>query len=196
LKMLQRLTDDLAAAIACADARMPVARNKRSGDDFAAGLGPHSETETFNLVIHEAQRAHPDVYLTVVNSVPYPTTPRQHCDLKLITSNGTLYVEGKLLRLKGDNGKPNDNMLMHILSPYPQHRSALTDCMKLSNSGFEGEKALVIIGYAYPDMPLDPAILAFEKLASENIGPRYEASFEGLCHPVHRCGKVMSWLVR
>ena len=30
------------------------------------------------------------------------------------------------LRLKGDNGKPNDNMLMHILSPYPQHRSALT----------------------------------------------------------------------
>jgi hypothetical protein len=36
-----------------------------------------------------------------------------------------------MLRLMGDNGKPNDNMLMHILSPYPSHRSALTDCQKL-----------------------------------------------------------------
>ena len=27
--------------------------------------------------------------------------------------------EVKMLRLMGDNGKPNDNMLMHILSPYP-----------------------------------------------------------------------------
>jgi len=30
----------------------------------------------------------------------------------------------------GDNGKPNDNMLMHILSPYPAHRSALTVVME------------------------------------------------------------------
>jgi hypothetical protein len=34
-------------------------------------------------------------------------------------------------RILGDNGKLNDNMLMHILSPYPQHRSAVTDCNKL-----------------------------------------------------------------
>jgi hypothetical protein len=39
-----------------------------------------------------------------------------------------------MLRLMGDNGKPNDNMLMHILSPYPAHRSAVTDCAKLVRS--------------------------------------------------------------
>ena len=33
-----------------------------------------------------------------------------------------------MLRFMGDNGKLNDNIVMHILSPYPEHRSALTDC--------------------------------------------------------------------
>jgi hypothetical protein len=47
----------------------------------------------------------------------------------------------------GDNGKPNDNMLMHILSPYPSHRSALTDCQKLAASGFSGSLAILIYGY-------------------------------------------------
>jgi hypothetical protein len=45
-------------------------------------------------------------------------------------------VEVKMLRLMGDNGKPNDNMLMHILSPYPDDNSALTDCQRLAASGF------------------------------------------------------------
>jgi hypothetical protein len=30
-------------------------------------------------------------------------------------------IEVKMLRLMGDNGKLNDNMVMHILSPYPAH---------------------------------------------------------------------------
>ena len=42
-----------------------------------------------------------------------------------------------MLRFLGDNGKPNDNILMHVLSPYPQHRSALTDCEKLARSSVE-----------------------------------------------------------
>jgi hypothetical protein len=193
--MLQRLTDHLATAVKVVDAEMPVARNKRSGVSFAAGLGPHSEAETFDLIVREAERAHPDAYLSVATSVPYPNAPRQRCDLKLTTPTVTLYVEGKLLRLKGDNGKPNDNMLMHILSPYPQHRSALTDCIKLSKSGFDGEKAIVILGYDYSDMPLEPAILAFEKLASGTIAQRSETRFGGLCHSVHCSGKVVAWPV-
>ena len=43
-------------------------------------------------------------------------------------------IEAKMLRMFGDNGKLNDNMLMHVLSPYPAHRSALTDCGKLAHS--------------------------------------------------------------
>jgi hypothetical protein len=78
----------------------------------------------------------------------------------LDTPTAALFIEGKLLRLKGDNAKPNDNMLMHILSPYPQHRSALTDCLKLRAADFNGEKAIVIIGYDYSDLPLEPAVMA------------------------------------
>jgi len=135
-------------------------------------LGPHSETETFKLLLEEAQRLHPDRYAEIRAGAPYPTGARLRCDVVITTPGGLLFIEGKLLRLKGDNGKPNDNMLMHILSPYPQHRSALTDCAKLTASGFEGEKAIVIFGYTYPDLPVEPAINAFEKLASGKIGPR------------------------
>jgi hypothetical protein len=52
-----------------------------------------------------------------------------------------------MLRLMGDNGKPNDNMLMHIVSPYSSHRSALTDCQKLAASGFSESLAVLIYGY-------------------------------------------------
>lgn len=74
-----------------------------------------------------------------------------------------------MLRLMGDNGKPNDNMLMHILSPYPADRSALTDCSKLANSGLCGRKAVVIYGFDYPGLPMDPAVKAFETLAKERV---------------------------
>jgi len=42
----------------------------------------------------------------------------------------------------GDKGKPNDNMLMHIHSPYSAHRSAVTDCEELTRSGFDGRNAI------------------------------------------------------
>jgi hypothetical protein len=100
-----------------------------------------------------------------------------------------------LLRLLGDNGGLNDNMLMHILSPYAQHRSAFTDCQKLSVSGFEARKAIVILGYDAPEWPLELAIEAFEGLANQHfkLSRRHGASFEGLMHPIHRSGQVFAW---
>jgi hypothetical protein len=195
--MLERVTHDLAAAITAIDAKQPVARNKRSGVSFTAGIGPHSEGETFALALNEMRRSSPDFYRELSSSIPYPSNPRQRCDALLVTTEGPLFIEGKLLRLKGDNGKPNDNMLMHIVSPYAQHRSALTDCTKLSISGFEGRKAIVIVGYDYPDLPLALAIKAFELLAAElvKLGKRNEATFSGLCHPVHSEGRAMAWQV-
>jgi hypothetical protein len=195
--MLERLTRDLAAAVATVDARQPIAVNKKSGASFEAGLGPHSETETFALILTEAQCTDGTWLLGVTYSVPYPHQKRQRCDARVVTKDGTLFLEAKLLRLKGDNGKPNDNMLMHILSPYPQHRSVLTDCLKLSHSGFGGQTAVVILGYSYPDMSLEPAVNAFETLAGKvvKLGKRFEASFSGLCHRVHREGKVMAWQI-
>lgn len=196
--MLERLVHDLARAAEVADAKRPVARNKRSGEPFEPGLGPHSESETFDLLMGAAAFAAPGWYLAIESAVRYPAAPRQKCDLRITTSSGAVLVEGKLLRLKGDNGKPNDNMLMHILSPYPFHRSALTDCAKLADSGFAEPKAVVIVGYAYPDLPLAPAIDAFETLADHavGLGRRHEATFSGLCHRIHNRGSVMAWEVR
>lgn len=100
-----------------------------------------------------------------------------------------------MLRILGDNGRPNDNILMHILSPYPGHRSALTDCSKLMNSGLSGRKAILIYGFESEDWPLAPALDAFEVLAKARVGlgPREGSEFGGLVHPVHRAGQVVGW---
>jgi hypothetical protein len=93
-----------------------------------------------------------------------------------------------MLRFMGDNGKPNDNMLMHILSPYAKHPKRADDCQKLTGSGFELPYALLIYGYDHDDWPMEPAVEAFEQLARYRVqlGPRQLASFDGLIHPVHQ----------
>lgn len=95
----------------------------------------------------------------------------------------------------GDNGKTNDNILMHILSPYPAHRSALTDCEKLVDAALGEQKAILIYGYDYPDWPMEPVIEAFELLAAQRVqlGPRAVAAFDQLVHPVHQQGRVSGW---
>jgi hypothetical protein len=100
-----------------------------------------------------------------------------------------------MLRVMGDNGKPNDNMLMHILSPYPVNRSAVTDCEKLLQSQLPGRKGIMIFAYEYDNYPAEPVIRAFELLASDRvrIGPRQSAAFDGLVHPVHKRGCVSAW---
>jgi hypothetical protein len=99
----------------------------------------HTEVQTVALVLAELRREHPALYGSVQTGVRYPNSLRQKCDLLISPSGGRSWaVEVKMLRLMGDNGKPNDNMLTHILSPYPSHRSALTDCQKLAASGFSG----------------------------------------------------------
>ena len=81
-------------------------------------------------------------------------------------------------------------MLMHILSPYPNNRSALTDCIKLVESGLAGRK--VIHGFDYPGLPMDPAMEAFEVLAARwvRLGPRADRAYSDLVHLLHRAGRV------
>lgn len=131
--------------------------------------------------------------------VPYMGAPRQKCDLAFGTPpDWEMMIEVKLLRLIGDNGKPNDNMLMHILSPYPTHRSALTDCTKLTADASPGRKVILIFGYEYEQWEMDPAIRAFEALATQRVElmSRNVASFANLIHPIHRSGKVFAWEIR
>jgi hypothetical protein len=95
--------------------------------------------------------ADPPRYRSYRLGVPYADGTRQTCDVCLGGLAAEEWaVEVKMLRLMGDNGKLNDNMVMHILSPYPAHRSALTDCTKLLASGLGDKKAILIYGYDYP----------------------------------------------
>jgi len=188
---LADLAKDFAAAVAAADAKRPVAIHQRTGVSFQAGIGPHSELRTVRLVVEEMLAAQPVRHPAVTFGIPYPGKPCQKCDLMLGEEPDRLYVEAKLLRILGDNGKPNDNMLMHILSPYPQHRSAVTDCEKLRAATFPGRSAILIFGYEYEGWPLEPAIDAFERMArgKSHLGERHEALFKDLCHAVHRAGR-------
>ncbi len=184
---LEAFVAAFAAGLESADAAQPVALNKRSGQPFLAGIGPHTEAETTTLALAGAQVA-------ARREVPYPNVKRARCDV-ILDGEPSWAIELKMLRLMGDNGKPNDNMLMHILSPYAVHRSALTDCTKLLRSGFAERKAIVIFGYDYDDLPMDPAVEAFEALASRavSLSPSAVSGFHSLVHPVHQRGRVFGW---
>jgi hypothetical protein len=189
-----RFVADFAEGLIAADAKLPQARGRTV--TYQAGIGPFSEAAAVKLIMAELSQRWPERYGQHDLNVAYPELTRQRCDLCLGHSAAwTLAVEVKLLRLLGDNGKLNDNMLMHILSPYPQHRSALTDCTKLAGSKIADQRMIVIYAFDAEEYPTELAIRAFERLAADEaqLGPRHEATFEGLVHPVHTGGRVVGW---
>jgi len=138
---------------------------------------------------------HPDKYGAHVISAKYPGG-RQRCDVCFgIAPNWEWAIEVKLLRLSGDNGNPNDHMLMHLLSPYSAHRSALTDLDKLHIWAGPKRKAILIYGFDHEHWPLKPALDAFEVLAQSrlHLSGRFQCAFSGLVHPVHSSGAVVAW---
>ena len=197
--LLDQIVGDIAAAMRRIDERRPCAANARTGQRYQPGIGPFPESQAVALVARELEALRPAAYGgRVTTDVPYPGQSRQRCDLCLGPAPDFEWcVEVKMLRLMGDNGKPNDNMLMHILSPYPQDRSAVTDCAKLAGSGLPGRKAIVIYGFDYPERPMDPEIDAFEVLARRTVslGDRISAAYDGLVHPVHCAGRIFGWEV-
>jgi hypothetical protein len=114
------LAELFAIGVALADAQRPIATNARSGASYQPGIGPHTESQTTRLALDAVAGSRGVQY---ASEVPYPTSPRTKCDV-CVSEPDAWAVEIKMLRMMGDNGKPNDNMLMHILSPYPQQEWA------------------------------------------------------------------------
>ncbi len=195
--ILKEFVSNFALCLQLVDSKRPQAMNIRSRVEFQPGIGPHTEAQTIRLVSDELAQQMPGKYTgRITLAVPYPEAPRKKCDLCI----GSLpkwewAIEVKMIRFLGDNGKLNDNILMHILSPYPEHRSALTDCAKLSTSSLGIHKAIIIYGFEHADWPLEPAIEAFEALASTKVimSGRARADFANLVHPIHRAGSVFGW---
>ena len=103
---LSALTHDFAVALASADAKRPVAINQRTKRPFQPGIEPHSEAQAVRLAVRD-----------VNFDVPYPDKPRQKCDLLITDDGDTLFIESKLLRILGDNGKPNVHSRTARLKP-------------------------------------------------------------------------------
>lgn len=197
--MLADLVTDFARGIQAVDAQAPAASNSRTGASYQPGIGPHTEAQTIKLVMAHLADTDPERYRPYRLGVPYADGTRQACDMCLGGPEPWRWaIEVKMLRLMGDNGKLNDNMVMHILSPYPAHRSALTDCTKLIASQLGTHKAILIYGYDYAGWPMDPAIEAFQMLASQQVllTDSAIASFDRLIHPVHRRGRVFGWQIK
>jgi hypothetical protein len=196
---LIEIVSDFARCIEIVDAKRPQAVNVRSKMPYQPGIGPHAERRTVEMVTAEMVVCFPAKYgERVSTNVPYPDVPRQRCDFCIGASDEWEWaVEVKMLRILGDNGKPNDNILMHILSPYPDHRSAVTDCEKLASSPIGKRKAVLIYGYEAEEYPLSLAIDAFETIAAKlaRLSPRASAGFSNLVHPIHSSGRVYGWQV-
>ncbi|MBI1946378.1 MAG: hypothetical protein HYS27_11810 [Deltaproteobacteria bacterium] len=193
---LNALVNDVALAIKVADGKSPQAVNARTKVAFQPGFGPHAEMDAVRLICETLVAVDTRYTGKLTTGVPYPEAPRQKCDL--CVGSGPQWdwcIEVKMLRFLGDNGLRNDNILMHILSPYPEDRSALTDIRKLGASKLVGRKAILLYGFDHDDISLDPAIEAFERLAPMmgTLGPRATARFDDLVHPHHRRGRVFGW---
>ena len=161
---------------------------------YQVGIGPFEEDETVDLVLEEFPRDWNNC--KIERSVKFPSLPRNKCDMCLTTPVGKIFIEIKMMRLFGDNGKANDNIIKHILSPYPQQRSALTDIYKLQESGFDGDKAIMIYGYDYDEFPMSLMMECFEALGSTRLRlPKLSHKFDGLIHSVHTRGEVYGWML-
>jgi hypothetical protein len=146
------------------------------------------------MTLAEMQACHGDAY-AVAGKRRYPTG-RSECDLAL-GEVPDWAIEVKMARLRRDNGTYEDTTAKKILSPYPDDRSAVTDCRKLARSGFGKRWAVLIYGFEDPDRPIMWLVEAFELIARRTItlGPRQEAPLTNLVHPVFAAGHVWAWEV-
>ena len=192
---LDELTRDFAAGMVAADALRPQASShRREGVTYQPGIGPFAEDAAVRLTLEQMLAQRPGRYETT-GKVRYPAGSKT-CDLGL-GDPLEWAIEVKLARVGRDNGTYEDTAVKKILSPYPDDRSAVTDCVKLSESEFACRKAVLIYGFEDPARPLEWLIGAFELIAAQHVrlGPRSETKLEGLVHPIFSRGAVLAWEV-
>ena len=185
--MLEKFVSEFAKSIKIADSRRPKVPKH---PEYGEGIGPFTENQTIKKV-----RAEFPNDWKFDSEVRYPSSGKK-CDLCIETPGQKLYIEIKMLRLKRANEGIEDRNILQILSPNPKRQSALTDISKLRDSGFEGDKAIVIYGYDYDEYPMSCLVDCFEKWAGSQLQlPRFSCNFDALVHPVHTRGQVHGWML-
>jgi hypothetical protein len=186
---LGQFVRDFALAMETVDHRRPQPASYRDAARlYQPGIGPFGEDAAVAMTVAEMQEADKNAYANA-GKRRYPGSSHV-CDLAL----GALpewAIEVKLARLGRDNGTYEDAAIKKILSPYPDDRSAVTDCVKLARSGFAGKCAILIYGFEDPQRPLAWLIEAFEAVAARTavLGSRQQAPLRQLVHPVFAAGR-------
>ena len=192
---LGQIVHDFAAGMEAADKRRPQASSSSTaGRFYKPGIGPFGETKVVALTLAELRTVRGGVYADA-GKRRYPAS-KNECDLAL-GERPDWAIEVKVARLRRDNGDYEDTTTKKILSPYPDDRSAVTDCRKLASSGFGERRAILIYGFQDPARPIMWLIEAFELIAARTValGPRETAPLKNLVHPVFAAGHVWGWEV-
>jgi hypothetical protein len=188
---LEEIIEHFATAMNAADNRGPRALNPLTKRIYQPGIGPHPEDRAVDLVMSElaVQRPH---WRSRVRAC-HPASG-QRCDW-LLGEPLQWAIEIRMARANHDNGKPHDAAIRDVLSPYPDDRSALSDCVRLARSGISERRAILIYGFDDSQRPLSEIISAFQTLAQArvNLGAQRYAPLGRLVHPVHRSGGVYGW---
>jgi len=195
--VLQRVARDFADVI-------PQVDTDAQHDRWKAGIGPFEEENQIEMILDELAE-HASRLEKIQREVSYPGSQRR-CDLVFESGSVCLPVEAKLLRFRRDNGNIDPNMYKSVFSPFPERSSSsmLTDAKKLVESDFETPTGLLGLYYEKDEE-------AYEQLRAETIAEKFAQDvsywydieiettaierFDGLQHPHHQHGAVITWLL-
>ncbi|MFC4247628.1 transcriptional regulator [Natribaculum luteum] len=170
-------------------------------DRWKPGIGPFEEENQIEMVL-EALEDQP-LQEAIETEMSYLEDSRR-CDLFLDHDGVQLPVEAKLLRFRYDNGNIDPNSFARIFTPFPERSSSslLTDTKKLYESGFGSNGGVLGLYYEKVDEPYEQmtAEAVAEKFCMDvdhwydfHVETRNIAYFDGLQHPVHQQGAVITW---
>jgi hypothetical protein len=191
--LLTTLADDFASVVPAVDTEV-------EHDRWQEGIGPFEEDRQVEMLRDAVERA---TSYSIETEAPY-LDGGQRVDLFIKSEETAIPVEAKLLRFRYDNGNIDPNSFAKVFSPFPERTTStlLTDAQKLYEAGFEESGGLLGLYYEPVDESYDrmsPEAVA-EKFALDidywydfEVETRNVAYFEGLQHPIHQQGAIITW---
>ncbi|MBX0303725.1 transcriptional regulator [Haloarcula salinisoli] len=191
--LLKSLADDLAEAIPEIDSEAEHSR-------WQPGLGPFEEERQVEMLRNAVEN---NTNYSIETERTYPNGD-QRVDLFIKSGVTEIPVEAKLLRFRYDNGNIDPNSFAKAFSPFPEQTTStlLTDAQKVRDADFEEYGGLLGLYYEPTDEP-------YERMSAKSIGEKFcldveywydfevetrnVAHFDGLRHPVHQQGAVITW---
>lgn len=187
------LTADFASVVPAVDA-------EAEHDRWQAGIGPFEEDRQVEMLRDAVED---NTSYSIQTEMPY-FDGEQRVDLFIESEKTAIPVEVKLLRFRYDNGNIDPNSFAKVFSPFPERTTStlLTDTQKLYEAGFDENGGLLGLYYEPEDESyerMSPKAVA-EKFALDvdywydfGVETRNVAHFDGLRHPVHQQGAVITW---